>query len=121
MIKFEQVKFIIMKIYILFYSILILSAFKYTIINLPVYLYHPLLYLRTLRTYLHDCRFEVTGFPTIKFFPAGSDEPEPYEENRELEDLVTFLNAKAGTCVCVCVCVCAIKGVGGGRGECSVV
>jgi hypothetical protein len=93
MTKFKQAKFIIMKFNAFFYYILILSAFKYTIIHLPVYLYYPLM---CLRTYLHVCRFEITGFPTIKFFPAGSDEPEPYEENRELEDLVTFLNAKAG-------------------------
>ena len=92
-------------VYAFFYTIVLLSALKHTIINLLssyLSLPLPLLYLRTC---LHDDRFEVTGFPTIKFFPAGSDEPEPYEENRELEDLVTFLNAKAGTYVCMCVSV----------------
>ena len=43
------------------------------------------------------CRFGVTGYPTLKFFPAGSLEPEPYEEARELESLVHFVNTKTGT------------------------
>lgn len=41
--------------------------------------------------------YDVTGYPTIKFFPAGSSEPEPYEGGREVADFITFLNAKAGT------------------------
>lgn len=39
----------------------------------------------------------MTGYPTLKFFPAGSLEPEPYEEARELESLVHFVNTKTGT------------------------
>ncbi len=42
-------------------------------------------------------RFEVKGFPTIKFFPKGSKTPEEYNGAREVADFVTFLNSKAGT------------------------
>ena len=42
-------------------------------------------------------RYDIQGFPTLKFFPAGSSEPEPYEGARELESLVDFINSKAGT------------------------
>lgn len=37
------------------------------------------------------------GFPTIKFFPAGSAEPEDYNGGRDGEAFMTFLNDKAGT------------------------
>ncbi|KAJ5832626.1 Protein disulfide-isomerase tigA [Penicillium riverlandense] len=39
----------------------------------------------------------VTGYPTIKFFPAGSTEPEAYSGARKEEAFVEFLNSKAGT------------------------
>jgi protein disulfide-isomerase A6 len=39
----------------------------------------------------------VSGFPTIKFFPKGSTTPEDYNGGRSEEDLVAFLNEKAGT------------------------
>lgn len=39
----------------------------------------------------------MTGYPTLKFFPAGSAEAQPYESARELEDMVEFVNAQAGT------------------------
>ena len=42
-------------------------------------------------------RYDISGFPTIKFFPAGSSEPENYEGARELEAMVAFINEKAGT------------------------
>jgi len=42
-------------------------------------------------------KYDVTGYPTIKFFPAGSSEPESYEKGREVEDMVQFINEKAGT------------------------
>jgi len=42
-------------------------------------------------------RFSVQGFPTIKWFPAGSTSPEEYEGGRSLEDLLDFVNRKAGT------------------------
>ncbi|KAJ5945788.1 Protein disulfide-isomerase tigA [Penicillium verhagenii] len=39
----------------------------------------------------------VTGYPTIKFFAAGSTEPETYSGGRSEEALVEFLNTKTGT------------------------
>lgn len=42
-------------------------------------------------------RFEIGGYPTLKFFPAGSAEGEPYEGQREVEAMVDFINSRAGT------------------------
>jgi len=42
-------------------------------------------------------KFGVSGFPTIKYFPAGSSTPEEYQGGREVNDFVDFLNRKAGT------------------------
>lgn len=39
----------------------------------------------------------VTSYPTIKFFPKGSKEPEAYNGGRSQSDLVEFMNEKAGT------------------------
>ncbi|OQE32737.1 hypothetical protein PENFLA_c001G09432 [Penicillium flavigenum] len=39
----------------------------------------------------------ITGFPTIKFFPKGSTEAEPYSGARSEEAFVKFVNEKAGT------------------------
>jgi len=39
----------------------------------------------------------VKSYPTIKFFPKGSTEPEAYSGGRSEEDLVNYLNGKAGT------------------------
>lgn len=39
----------------------------------------------------------VKSYPTIKFFPKGSKEPQAYEGGRSEADLVAFLNDKAGT------------------------
>ncbi|RDW88520.1 hypothetical protein BP6252_00552 [Coleophoma cylindrospora] len=39
----------------------------------------------------------VSSYPTIKFFPKGSKEPEAYSGGRTEEILVDFLNEKAGT------------------------
>lgn len=39
----------------------------------------------------------VKSYPTIKFFPAGSTEPEAYAGGRSEADFVTFMNGKAGT------------------------
>lgn len=39
----------------------------------------------------------VTSYPTIKFFPKGSTEPEAYSGGRTEADFVKFLNEKAGT------------------------
>ncbi|KZT57670.1 disulfide isomerase [Calocera cornea HHB12733] len=41
-------------------------------------------------------RFGVTGFPTLKWFPAGSSEPEPYEGQRDLDALLSFVETKSG-------------------------
>ncbi|CBH12152.1 protein disulfide isomerase, putative [Trypanosoma brucei gambiense DAL972] len=37
-------------------------------------------------------RFEVNGYPTILFFPAGSQKPEKYSEGREAKAFVSYLN-----------------------------
>lgn len=42
-------------------------------------------------------KYEVTGYPTIKFFAPGSSEAESYEGARELEDMIKFINEKVGT------------------------
>ena len=39
----------------------------------------------------------VKSYPTIKFFPKGSDVPEPYEGGRSEKDIIEFINTKAGT------------------------
>lgn len=40
---------------------------------------------------------DVSSYPTIKFYPKGSKEPEAYSGGRTEPDLVNFLNEKAGT------------------------
>lgn len=41
-------------------------------------------------------RFGITGFPTFKYFPAGNEaEVEAYDEGRDLDSFVNFLNKKA--------------------------
>ena len=40
---------------------------------------------------------EIKSYPTIKFFPKGSKEPEPYSGGRTEDALVEFMNGKAGT------------------------
>ena len=42
-------------------------------------------------------RFDVSGFPTLKFFPKGYKAGEEYDGGRDLEDFVKFLNEKSGT------------------------
>jgi len=43
-------------------------------------------------------RFDVSGYPTLKFFPRGEGkEVEAYEHGRDVVDFVNFLNEKAGT------------------------
>ncbi|CCX16619.1 Similar to Protein disulfide-isomerase erp38; acc. no. Q92249 [Pyronema omphalodes CBS 100304] len=42
-------------------------------------------------------KYGITGFPTLKFFPAGSTEPIDYDSGRTATDLFAFLNEKAGT------------------------
>jgi protein disulfide-isomerase A6 len=43
-------------------------------------------------------RFDVSGFPTLKFFPSfDKSTPEAYSGGRDLESLVGFVNEKALT------------------------
>ena len=42
-------------------------------------------------------RFGVQGYPTLKFFPAGSSEPIDYDGEREVSDLVSFINEQTGS------------------------
>lgn len=39
----------------------------------------------------------VKSYPTIKYFPKGSTTPEPYEGGRTEQDILEFMNLKAGT------------------------
>ncbi|KAJ1557103.1 hypothetical protein HK405_000829, partial [Cladochytrium tenue] len=39
-------------------------------------------------------RFEVKGFPTIKWFPKGSTKPEDYSGGRDMDSLVKFVTEK---------------------------
>lgn len=38
----------------------------------------------------------VNSYPTIKYFPKGSTIPEPYEGGRTEQDILSFMNEKAG-------------------------
>lgn len=38
----------------------------------------------------------VKSYPTIKYFPKGSTTPEPYEGGRTEQDILSFMNEKAG-------------------------
>jgi protein disulfide-isomerase-like protein len=42
-------------------------------------------------------RFGVTGFPSLKFFPANTKEPEAYSGGRTAADIMDFVNKKTGT------------------------
>jgi protein disulfide-isomerase A6 len=42
-------------------------------------------------------RFGVTGFPTLKYFPAGSKEGEAYSGGRTAADIIGFVNGKTGS------------------------
>jgi len=42
-------------------------------------------------------KFGVSGFPTIKWFPAGSTNGEAYTGGRTADDMTEFINEKAGT------------------------
>jgi protein disulfide-isomerase A6 len=42
-------------------------------------------------------RFEVKGFPTLKWFPAGEiKNPTPYQGGRTAADIINFINTEAG-------------------------
>jgi len=41
-------------------------------------------------------RFGVSGFPTLKFFPAGSKEGEAYSGGRTAKDITDFINGRTG-------------------------
>lgn len=43
------------------------------------------------------CRYGVSGYPTLKFFPRSNKAGEDYEGGRDLDDFVTFINEKSGT------------------------
>lgn len=44
-------------------------------------------------------KFAISGFPTLKFFKKGASEPTAYDGGRGDEDLVSYVNAAAGTSV----------------------
>jgi len=41
-------------------------------------------------------RFGVRGFPTLKWFPAGSTDPEDYSGGRDAADFVEYINKRTG-------------------------
>jgi len=41
-------------------------------------------------------RFDIHGYPTLKWFPKGSLTPEDYEGGRDLEELTTYVSNKSG-------------------------
>lgn len=43
------------------------------------------------------CRYDVSGFPTLKFFPKSNKAGEEYEGGRDVDDFVAFFNEKCGT------------------------
>ena len=42
-------------------------------------------------------RFGIKGFPTLKFFKAGKNEPEDYTLGRNAEEIVAYVNQQADT------------------------
>ncbi|KAI3752580.1 hypothetical protein L2E82_24614 [Cichorium intybus] len=44
-------------------------------------------------------KYEVQGYPSIKFFPKGSLEPKDYDGERTAEKFVEYVNSQAGTLV----------------------
>eukprot|EP00245_Coleochaete_scutata_P016583 TRINITY_DN77_c0_g1_i1.p1 TRINITY_DN77_c0_g1~~TRINITY_DN77_c0_g1_i1.p1 ORF type:complete len:368 (-),score=112.07 TRINITY_DN77_c0_g1_i1:493-1596(-) len=44
-------------------------------------------------------RFDVSGYPTIKFFEANSLKPSPYNGGRTADDLIEFVNKETGSSV----------------------
>ena len=42
-------------------------------------------------------KYDVSGFPTLKFFPKTNKAGQDYEGGRDLDDFVTFINEKCGT------------------------
>lgn len=42
-------------------------------------------------------RYEVTGYPTVKFFPFGSTVPVSYDGPRDVEPMLSYLNEQAKT------------------------
>ena len=41
-------------------------------------------------------KFDVKGFPTIKWFPKGSKEPVEFDGGRTAPDIVEWVNKKTG-------------------------
>lgn len=41
-------------------------------------------------------RFDVQGFPTLKYFDGKSDKPEEYNKGRTFDDLTAFITEKVG-------------------------
>jgi len=41
-------------------------------------------------------RFDVKGFPTLKFFPKGSTTPQDYQGGRKANDIVAYINKETG-------------------------
>jgi len=46
---------------------------------------------------IFQCRYGVSGYPTLKFFPKSNKAGEDYSGGRNLDDFVAFINEKCGT------------------------
>jgi len=49
-----------------------------------------------IRIWVED-RYGVKGFPTLKFFPKGSKDPQDYSGGRDAQSIIDFVNNKAGS------------------------
>ena len=52
---------------------------------------------RSIKLKTDVCRFDIHGYPTMKFFAKDNKAGENYHGNRDLDSLVTFINEKCGT------------------------
>ena len=41
--------------------------------------------------------YEIKGYPTIKYFPKGSTDPEEYDGGRTADTISSWINEKIGT------------------------
>lgn len=89
----SNVHFDIIKVYTLFLSEWKCSQFWYLCNNLTYSAYNIVI----CAIFCCEWRFDVEGYPTIIFFPAGSADPVLYEEGRDVTSMLNYVNKEAGT------------------------